>query len=261
MGRLWNIIKGWWLRLLGRAEAANPEAILEHEMNEFNKARATYNENLAKQAALAERLKGQITVDSQRVEALKARTTALIAGKQTQRAAELALQYKDAQRNLGENKAQYDQAETLYKNLVRQRDIFFKEAQRRIDSVKSKISKAKLAEAQAKLAEIASAMTLDINGTGAVLERLGTSLDERISEAQGKVRVATESMMTDGLIATEAEQKALEALALQEFSAQQGLAPPAGVASLPVDVQHDLGPTDPAADALAEFTASEKVAS
>ena len=60
MGRLFRIIKGWFLRIVGKAEDANPRAILEAEIADFHKASAQFNQNLAKQAGLIERLKGQI---------------------------------------------------------------------------------------------------------------------------------------------------------------------------------------------------------
>ena len=54
MGRLFRIIKGWFLRLIGSAEDANPRAILEAEIADFHKASAQYNQNLAKQAGMIE---------------------------------------------------------------------------------------------------------------------------------------------------------------------------------------------------------------
>ena len=244
MGRLFRIFKGWWLRLIGKAEAANPKALLEAEIAEFQKATATYNENLAKQAGMIERLKSQIAADEKALELLKARAQAAYAAKQMDRAGALALQVKDKSRETEENKVQMKAADELYKNLVRQRDVYVKEARRKIDEVKSKISKAEMAEAQAKLTEVASATAFDMSGAGASLDRLDEGLNERISNAQGKVRVAGDAMQSSGLVQTEEEQKALEAQALAEFAAQMGLAPPAVAKSVADPSAHDLGPLD-----------------
>lgn len=252
MGRLFRIFKGWWLRLIGKAEDVNPRAMLEAEIADFQKATATYNENLAKQAGMIERLKAQIVAEDKKAEMLKARTTAAYAAKQLDRAGQFALQLKDAQREVEENKVQLQQAEELYKNLVRQRDVYVKEARRKIEDVKNKISKAEMAEAQAKLTELASATAFDMGGAGASLDRLDERLNERISNAQGKVRVASDAMQTSGVTTTEDEQKALEALALAEFATQMGLETPAAPAKTPADAAvHDLGPVETEAPASA----------
>ena len=58
----------------------------------------------------------------------------------------------------------------------------FSKAQRKLETIKGKISKAKMAGDRRSLAEIASA-DADMTGSGAVLERLEGSLDERIADA------------------------------------------------------------------------------
>jgi phage shock protein A len=101
-----------------------------------------------------------------------------------------------------------------------------------------------MAEAQAKLTEIASSTAFDMSGSGAALERLDDKLDERIADAQGKVRVATDSAAADEFNVTDAERKAMEALALSEFASQMGLAAPAAPAEDPVAAPPELGPVD-----------------
>lgn len=224
MGRLWRIIKGWWLRLVGKAEEANPRALLEAEIADFHKATAQFNENLAKQAGMIERLKAQIMAEGRKVEMAKARAAAAYTAKNMAKAGQLALTVKDTQRDVEENQRQLDQAEELYKNLVRQRDTYIKEARERIDAVKSKISKAEMAEAQARLTEMASDTSFNPDGTN--LAGLEDKLDERIANAHGKVRVASEQTASSEWAMTEAEQSALEQQALAEFAAQMGLAPP-----------------------------------
>ena len=76
MGRLWRIVKGWWLRVVGKAEDANPRSILEAEMADFTKASAQFNENLAKQAGMIERLKAQVIAEEKKTELLTARASA-----------------------------------------------------------------------------------------------------------------------------------------------------------------------------------------
>ena len=99
-----------------------------------------------------------------------------------------------------------------------------------------------MAEAQAKLTEAMTDANFNPDGTG--LSSLEDKLDERIANAQGKVRVATEMSELSDFNVTEAEQSALEQQALAEFAAQMGLAaaaPP--VAATPA--ARDLGPAEP----------------
>lgn len=243
MGRLWRIVKGWWLRLIGKAEQANPRAMLEAEIDGFHKATASYNENLAKQAAMIERLKSQIATESKKVELMTARASAAYQAKNMTKAGSIALQLKETKRELEENRNQLKQADELYKSLIKQRDTFAKEARARIEKIKSKISKAEMAEAQAKLTEMASATTFSVGESG--LNNLEEKLDERIANAQGKVRVASDSLETDDWTMTEDEQNAMEGQALAEFAQQMGFeaapAPAPAAADAPA---RDLGPVD-----------------
>jgi len=158
-----------------------------------------------------------------------------------EKAGQLALQVKEAKRELEENKKQLVTAEELYKNLTRQRDVYVKQAKERIETAKSKISKAEMAEAQAKLTEMASNVSFNPDGTG--LSALNEKLDERIANAQGKVRVASEQTASSEWSVTEGEQKALESQALAEFAREMGFAPaPAAPPSLAAP--RDLGPAE-----------------
>jgi phage shock protein A len=241
MGRLWQIIRGWWYRIIGKAEEANPRAILEAQIADFQKNSAQFNENLAKQAGMIERLKNQVAAEEKKVELMTARASAAYAAGQMEKAGQMALQIKDTKREIDENKKQLIASEELFKNLSRQRDVYLKQARERIDAVKSKISKAEMAEAQAKLGEMASNVSFSPDGTG--INALEEKLDERIANAQGKVRVASEQVASQEWTATEGEQKALEGAALAEFAREMGFAP-AQAPVAPMAAPRDLGPAD-----------------
>lgn len=251
MGRLWRMIKGFWLRLIGAAEEATPVTILHAEIAEFQKANAQFNENLAKQAGLIERQKSQVAVQEKNVEILRARGAAAYGAGEMGRAGEFALKHKDAKRELNENKAQLAQAEELFKNLTRQRDIFVKAARERIESAKSKISKAEMVEAQAKLTEMASNVTFSHDGSG--LNALNEKLDERIANAQGKVIVAQGQVNANASEwnVTHEEQLALERQALADFEREMGIVPKSPDLTAPkASPVRELGPEE---EALQEF--------
>jgi phage shock protein A len=229
------------------AESVSPRALLEAEIDDFHRAVAKYNENLAKQAGMIERLKATISEKEKDVEILTARASAAYAAKDMEKAGSFALKVKDAKAGLESNRAQRKQSEELYQSLIKQRDVYTRTAKEKIDAIKGKISKAEMAEAQAKLTEIASSTAFDMSGSGAALERLDDKLDERIADAQGKVRVATDSAAADEFNVTDAERKAMEAQALSEFASQMGLAAPAAPAAPakePVAAPPELGPVD-----------------
>lgn len=242
--RLGKLIKGIFSRMLGNLESANPQALLQAEIDSFGEAIANYNKGLAKQAGLVERLKSSNEKDRRELEKLKARITALVNAGQTEEAGRLALQAKNLSTSVADNTAQYEQAELMYKNLTKQRDVYTRETQRRIDSIKQKMSQAEIAESQAKLAEIASATSFDLAGSGATLERLEGKLDERVSDAMGKARVASDSIAGGSWQVKAQEESAMEAAALQEFMGMSGITSPAATRPLTtaVEAPRELGP-------------------
>ena len=243
-GRLWNLVRGFFGMFVSGLEKANPRAMLEAEVLAFQEAVGQYNTNLAKQAGMVERLREQIKRQKKELDNQTARVTANYAAKNMEEAGRAALAAKQLKSDLTENEEQLKNADEMYKNLSRQRDVYVKEAQRKIEAIKQKLSKAEMAEAQAKLAEIASSTAFNLSGTGANLERLEGNLDERIADASGKARVAQDSMKGGGWVMKEEEQKALEAQALSEFAASMGLpgakAPEAAAAPEP----KDMGPAE-----------------
>ncbi|NMA26221.1 MAG: hypothetical protein GX934_00460, partial [Burkholderiales bacterium] len=124
-----------------------------------------------------------------------------------------------------------------------QRDVYVREAQKRIENIKQKLSRAEIAEAQAQLAEIATATSFDLAGSGATLDRLEENLDQRMTDAMGKARVASDAASTGDWKLKAEEEAALEKQALAEFATAMGLAAaPAAAPVQPLPMERDLGP-------------------
>lgn len=252
--RLGKLIKGFLSLFISGLETANPKALLEAEVVSLQEAVATYNKNLAKQAALVERLRAAVEKEKRELDRATAKATALFNAKQMEEAGRLALQVKQHKQSIADNETQLKQADDLYKNLSKQRDVYVREAQSRIENIKRKMSQAEIAESQAKLAEIASATAFDMAGSGATLQRLEEKLDERVANAAGKARVAADSVQSGDWVMKADEEKAMEAQALAEFATSMGLAaPPLPTASEPAarelgpeETQRDLGPAQSA---------------
>lgn len=251
--RIGKLIKGFFSLFISNLEKANPKALLEAEVQSFHQAIGTYNTNLAKQAGMIEKIREQLKRQQREADTLKARAAACYNAKQMEEAGRLALALKQINADIAENENQMNQADELYKNLVRQRDTFVRDAQRRIEAIKQKMSRVDMAESQARLAEIASATAYDMSGSGATLQRIEEGLDERYSLAAGKARVAADMAKTGEWSMKAEQQSALEQQALAEFASSMGLASPAP--AMPVDSGsiaasapplRDLGPAETA---------------
>ena len=242
--RLSKLIKGFFSLFIGGLENANPRALLEAEIVSFHEAVGEYNKNLAKQAALVEKLRGAVEKDKREIDKLKGRTQVLVNAKQMEEAGRCALQLKQLSQTVADNEAGFKQADDLYRNLTKQRDVYMRDAQRRIDTIKQKMSQAEIAESQAKLAEIATATSFNMAGTGATLERLEERLDDRVAQATGKARVAADSAAGGAWTHKAEEEAALESQALAEFTSMLGGAAPAA------PVQAQVASAEPAAREL-----------
>ncbi|MHB2015597.1 MAG: PspA/IM30 family protein [Candidatus Xenobia bacterium] len=244
MDRLVKLIKGFFSLFVGNLEARNPRALIEAETVALQEALTNYNTNLAKQAGLVERLRTQIERQKKLSDQLTSKTKALMAAGQNEEAAQNALQLKQTNQEMADNQQQMKQADDLYKTLSQQRDVYVRDANKRIEAIKQKLSKAEIAEAQAKLAEIATSTGFTLSGSGATLSRLEEKLDERVAEATGKARVAADSAKGGEWTVKAEEEKAMANQALAEFAATMGMEAPAGVKAAPVSATRELGPTD-----------------
>lgn len=226
--RLGRLFTGMGLAKVEEAEAANPSAMLAVEVDAFNKAQADFNNNLAKQAGLVGSLRRQIAAGEEKVKASEARIERLLALPDgAEKAKTLALELQETEKTLATNKAQAEAAETLFKQLTRQRDTFVNTARAKIDKIRSMIGQAEMAEAQATMAKMASSQVFNPDVGG--LSNVEDSLNKRIANAEGAVRVATEAQATSPWAETEAEQNAKADAALAAFKARKagGSTPPA----------------------------------
>lgn len=244
--RLGKLIRGIFSSILGGLESSNPKALLQNEIDSLQESTAHYNKGLAKQAGEIERLKMQIARDKSELDKLKARISAQVNAGNTAEAGRLAMQAKILSEGLAANQNTCEGADKMYVNLTKQRDVYTKDAQNRIEKIKQKMSQAEIAESQAKLAEIASSVSFDLAGSGANLERLEGQLNERVAEAMGKARVASDAVAGGDWKAKADEDAAMEAAALAEFMGMQGMANPAGTRPLPANAAaegfRELGP-------------------
>ena len=217
--RLSNLIRGFFSLFISGLERQNPEALLEVEQENLRKQIAQYNQGLASHAGLCEGLIAQVRRQETEERDLRAKASANLRAGNRDSAAQYALRLQTVERELVENRAQLEQAEKTYRDLVKARDVAITSARQKIESLKAGISDMKMKRAMAELTEMASGMITQIGGSGETLDRLSNIVEEERQKAAGRARVARDSMDMSGVVGKDAEQKALA-----EFAAKEGIA-------------------------------------
>lgn len=221
--RLSNLVRGFFGLFISGLERQNPEALLEVEQENLRKQIGQYNQGLASHAGLCERLISQVKQLENEQRDLRAKTTANLRAGNRNAAAQYALRLQTVERELDENRAQMEQAEKTYSDLVKARDVAINAARQKIESLKSSISDLKMKRAMAELTEMASGMITTIGSSGETLDRLHNIVEEERQKAAGRARVARDSLDTSGVMIKEAEQNALAEQALADFAAKEGI--------------------------------------
>ncbi len=219
--RIGNLFRGFFGLFLSNVERQNPEALLEVEQENLRKQVGKFNVGLASHAGMVERLIGQIRKLEADETSLRSKTAVAVKLGNRAAAGQYALRLQTIERELAENRAQMEQAEATYKELVRARDVAFSIAKQKIESLKSGISDLKMKRAMAEMTEMASGMVADIGGPGDTLNRLEGMVEEERYKAAGRVRVAVDTLDMHDVHMKEAEQNALAEQALEEFEAKQ----------------------------------------
>jgi phage shock protein A len=221
--RLANVIRGFFGLFVGGIERRNPEALLEVEKENLRKQIANYNQGLAAHAALSERLMTQVRKQETEERELSAKATANLRAGNRDAAGNYALRLQTVQRELTENRAQLQQAETTLNELIKARNAAVKAAEAKIQALKSSLDDLKVKKATAELTEMASGMITSIGGSGDTLDRLHKMVEEERETAAGRARIARDSLNTTDFDIKEDEQRALAEMALADFAAKEGL--------------------------------------
>ena len=219
--RIGNLFRGFFNLFVSGVERRNPEALLEVEQENLRRQMGKFNVGLASHAGMVERLIGQIRKLEDDETSLRAKTATAVKLGNRAAAGQYALRLQTVERELTENRAQMEQAEATYKELVRARDVAFSIAKQKIESLKSGISDLKMKRAMAEMTEMASGMVADLGGPGDTLNRLEGMVEEERYKAAGRVRVAVDTLDMHDVHTREAEQHALAEQALEEFEAKQ----------------------------------------
>ena len=234
-GRIANLFKGFMSLFISGVERRNPEALLELEQENLRKQIGQFNQGLASHAGLAERLMSQVRKLEAEQKDLRAKTTAHIRAGNNAAAGQYALRLQTIDQQLTENRAQLEQAETTYKQLVKARDVAVQTARAKIESLKGAINDMRMNQAMAELHEMSAGMITNIGGAGDTLNRLETMVTEERDKAAGRARVARDAVDMTGIEVKEAEMNALADQALADFAARDGISIKGAAAPQPAE--------------------------
>ncbi len=231
-GRIANLLKGFVSLFIKDVERRNPEALLELEQENLRKQVANFNQGLAAHAGLCERLMGQVRKLESEEKDLRAKVTAHLRAGNRSSAGQYALRLQTVERELQENRAQLEQAEQTYQNLMKARDVAVSTARAKIEGQKGAINDMRMKQAMAEIQEMSAGMVSSIGGSGDTLNRLEEMVEEERSRAAGRARVARDALDMGDVQLKEAEMNALADQALADFAAREGLTLP-GVEAAP----------------------------
>jgi len=221
--RLYRLLRGAFGILLGRLEQKHPEALLETERENLRKQMAQYNQGLAANAGLCERLITQVKALEKDENGLRAKTTALVRTGHREMAGSFAVRLQAVRQGLQRSRADLEQAEETYRQLIQARDVAIQNAQSRIEALRWMLDDLKIRRATAELTEMASGLVSRVGGAGDTLTRLQQLVEQERDKAAGKVRIARDTLNSGGIALQEGERKALEEQALADFVAAEGI--------------------------------------
>lgn len=221
--RLYRLIRGSLGILLGGLEQRHPEALLETERENLGKQIAQYNQGLAANAGLCERLITQVRTLERDEKGLRAKTAALVRTGNRELAGSFAVRLQAVRQGLQQGRADLEQAEETYRQLIRARDVAIQNAQSRIEALRLMLDDLKIKRATAELTEMASGLVIRIGGAGDTLTRLQQMVEQERDKAAGKARLARDTLNAGGVVLQERERKALEEQALADFVVAEGI--------------------------------------
>jgi phage shock protein A len=238
--RVGRLFRGFVGLFISGLEESNPEALMDSARQEFRDKMAQYNSALARMAGVAERLKGQVKMKSQRAQDLERRILANHAAGNMDLAGSLARELQELKPDLATDTSELQESEEAYSQNLRQAKVVQKEFEDKVKRLEKQLDQVKVKEAQAEAAGALSNATFKVGDLGDTMKTVDEVLQKRYEQAAGKARVAKDLVDMDKVKEKESESKALEQSALADFLATQGIQ--AGPTPQGQPAQKEIGP-------------------
>jgi phage shock protein A len=222
--RLYNL----WRAVVGSGvselEAHHAEAMLDFEREELQRKLAQYNRGLAGHAGLCEKLKADLSRLEREQQQLEPKLQARLTAGDRADAGNHALRLQRIAEEHAHHAAQLAEAEALYRELSRSREVALRAARDKIEALKRSIGELRVQEALADLSELAAGMQGSLGLSDGTLERIQQRVQDKRNLAAGRVRVARECFETEYRETREAEQRALADAALAAYETRGAVA-------------------------------------
>lgn len=238
--RIGRLFKGFIGLFISGLEESNPEALMDAARQEFRDKMAQYNMALARMAGVAERLKGQVKMKTQRAQDLERRILANHQAGNAALAGTLARELQELKADLTTDTHELAETEEAYQANLRQAKVVQKEFEDKVKRLEKQMDQVKIKEAQAEAAGALSNTAFKVGDLGDTMKTVEEVLQKRYEKSAGKARVARDMVDMSAIHEKEAESKALEQAALAEFLASQGIQ--AGPVSQGPSAQKEMGP-------------------
>lgn len=240
--RIGRLVRGFLSLFISGLERRSPEALMEAARQEFRDRMAQYNQALARMAGIAERLKSQIKMKTERAQDLERRILANYRAGNQDLAGSLARELQELKADLATDTAELADTEEAYQANIRQARIAQKEFEEKVNRLERQLSQVKVKEAQAEAAGALSNVAFKVGDMGDTMKTVEEVLQKRYEVSAGKARVAKDMVDVQQLNEKEGERKALEKNALADFLATQGIQVP-GAEPLPSQQAKEIGPS------------------
>lgn len=242
--RIGRLFKGFLSLFISGIEDRNPEALMEAARQEFRDKMAQYNSALARLAGVAERLKQQIKNKAQKAQDLERRIMANHRAGNMELAGSLARELQDLKADLTIDTQELADTEVAYQVNLRQAKVVQKEFEDKVRRLERQLDLVKIKEAQAESAAALGNVAFKVGDMGDTMKRVEEVLNKRYEMSAGKARLASDMVDMKQVQEKEGERKALEAGALAEFLAAQGIqAAPATPATEAPPAAKEIGPS------------------
>ena len=222
--RIGRLIRGFFGLFISGLEQKSPEALMEASRQDFRNRMAQYNQALARMAGLAERLKSQIKMKTDRAQDLERRILANHRAGNMELAGSLARELQELKVDLGHDTQELADTEDAYQANLRQAREAQKDFEDKIHRLERQLSQVKVKEAQAEAAASLNNVAFQVGDMGDTMKTVEEVLAKRYEESAGKARLAKDMVDTSAVQEKEGERKAMEQSALADFLAQQGMA-------------------------------------
>ncbi len=242
MGKIWKVIHAQFNKLANFFWTRDPIAQMQLEYDKSVEQLKEGRKGLEQYRGLVERVSRQVNLGEKKVQTIQSKIKSYLKAGDRSTAGQLAIQLKEAQDEIAENRQQLEMHDKAYENNLEK----IKHASKNLSKIRGNIKKyeadLKMSQAEAEMAKLSRTFDFDLTTDTGELEMI---VQEKIDLNRAKVHVAAD-LSENGIEEIQAEKAMEESMAedlLNQFEVEMGLKTPetANIESF----KEELGPEDP----------------